>query len=105
MMARAFSHLVAAVLAATITLQAFANAVDVGTCAEFAAVDLTTETEVTITNADFTCDQYTRLSIKSDLVLTSSSGAVTFTNFSLKVVGSLVVEPDVIFTGISDVVS
>lgn len=92
----------AAVLACT---SSCARAVNVGTCEEFEAVDRKTETEVTITNSEFTCDEYTRLSIRTDMVLKSSVGAVTFSNLALKVYGSLTVEPDVVFTGISFVVS
>ena len=82
-----------------------AKAVNVGTCEQFAAVDRKTETEVTITTADFACDEYTRLSIRTAMVLKSSVGKVTFSNLALKVYGSLTVEPDVVFTGISLVVS
>lgn len=81
------------------------GAVDVGSCAEFAAVDREVETEVTITNADITCDEYTRLSIRTDMVLKSSVGKVTFSNLSLKVWESLTVEPDVVFTGVTLAVS
>lgn len=81
------------------------NAVDVSSCEEFAAVDRKTETEVTITNADFSCTEYTRLSIKSpSMVLKSSVGAVTFSNLAFSVYGALTVEPDVEFTGIELVV-
>ena len=80
-------------------------AVDVGSCEEFEAVDRKTETEVTITAADFQCSSYTRLSIRSEMVLKSTVGAVTFSNLALKIYGSLTVEPDVTFTGITDVVS
>ena len=94
-----------AVVLATAIAAPFVGAVDVGSCEEFAAVDRKTETEMTITNADFACDEYTRVSIRSDMVLKSSVGPVTFSNFSLKIYESLIVEPDVIFTGIVDVVS
>ena len=80
-------------------------AIDVGTCEQFAAVDRRTETEVTITSADFKCGTYTRLSIRADMVLKSTVGKVTFTNLALKVYGSLTVEPDVVFTGVNLVVS
>lgn len=82
-----------------------AGAVDVGSCAEFAAVDRKVEREVTITTADFACAEYTRLSVRTDMVLKSSVGKVTFTNLALKVYGSLTVEPDVVFTGVTLVVS
>ena len=81
------------------------SAVVVSSCEEFAAVDRKTATEVTITNADFTCTEYTRLSIKSpSMALKSSVGAVTFSNLALSVYGVLTVEPDVEFTGIELVV-
>lgn len=102
-MARAMAF--AAVLGAFTSLQ-LAQAVDVASCKEFAGVDRETETLVTITTADFKCDEYTRLSIKSpDMVLLSSVGLVTFSNFALHIFGSLTVEPDVTFTGIELVVS
>lgn len=81
-----------------------AKAVDVGSCAEFAAVDRKVVTEVTITSSDISCDEYTRLSIRTDMVLKSSVGKVSFSNFALKVYGSLTVEPDVSFTGVTLVV-
>ena len=68
------------------------SAVVVSSCEEFAAVDRKTATEVTITNADFTCTEYTRLSIKSpSMALKSSVGAVTFSNLALSVYGVLTV--------------
>ena len=99
-----FATISAAVLAVIATLPR-TLAVDVGSCVEFEAVDRSTETEVTITTADFQCDEYTRLSIRSEMVLKSTVGAVTFSNLALKVYGSLTVEHDVTFTGITDVVS
>lgn len=78
-----------------------AKAVDVGSCSEFAAVDRKVVTEVTITSSDFSCDEYTRLAIRTDMVLKSSVGKVSFNNFALKVYGSLTVEPDVSFTGVT----
>lgn len=97
--------LAAAALFSSLILSPASAAVDVSTCEEFAAVDRSTETEVTITNAAFTCDTYTRLSIRSDgMVIKSSVGAVTFSNFALSIYGSLTVEPDVEFTGIELVV-
>ena len=87
------------------TLASCAKAVDVGSCSEFAAVDRKVVTEVTITSSDFSCDEYTRLSIRTDMVLKSSVGKVSFNNLALKVYGSLAVEPDVSFTGVTLVVS
>lgn len=81
------------------------SAIDVSSCEEFAVVDRKTETEVTITNADFTCTNYTRLSIRSpSMVLKSAVGAVTFSNLAFSIYGALIVEPDVEFTGIELVV-
>ncbi|CAM9388259.1 unnamed protein product [Ascophyllum nodosum] len=74
--------------------------IDVATCQEFAAVDRATEAEVTVTNAVFSCEEYTRLSIRSDMIIKSSVGPVTFSNLALKVIGSLTVEMDVEFTGV-----
>lgn len=83
----------------------WAHAVDVGSCDQFAAVDRRTETEVTVTTADFKCDTYTRLSIRTDMVLKFNVGKVTVSNLALKVYGSLTIEPDVVFTGVTLVVS
>ena len=81
-------------------------AVEVSSCEEFAAVDRKTETEITFTNADFKCDGYTRLSLRSPrMVLRSSVGPITFSNLALSVYGAVTVEPDVEFTGIELVVS
>ena len=80
------------------------RSIDVATCEAFAAVDRKVETEVTVTNAVFYCEEYTRLSIRSDMVLKSSEGPVTFYNLALKIYGSLTVEMDVEFTGIELVV-
>lgn len=94
--------------ATALLVAAFASsscAVEVSTCEEFAAVDRKTETLVTITNADFACDEYTRLSIRTNMVLESTVGKVTFSNLALKVYGSLIVQPDVVFTGVTLVVS
>eukprot|EP00904_Undaria_pinnatifida_P010188 jgi/Undpi1/629/HiC_scaffold_10.g04093.m1 len=96
------THVVSTLLA---VFACCARAVDVATCEQFAAVDLYTETEVTITTADFACDDYTRLTIRTEMVLKSTVGKVTFSNLAFKVygngVGSLTIEPDVVFTGIS----
>lgn len=101
----ALSVVFATVLGAIGSIQ-LAQAVDISSCEEFAALDRKTETLVTITTADFKCDEYTRLSIKSaEMVLSSSVGPVTFSNLALHVFGSLTVEPDVEFTGIEAVVS
>ena len=59
--------------------------IDVAACQEFVAVDRETETEVTVTNAVFSCEEYTRLSIRYAMVLKSSVGPVTFSNLALKV--------------------
>ena len=96
-----FAGFIALALAAT---AAPVWSIDVATCQEFAAVDRETETEVTVTNAVFSCEEYTRLSIRSDMVLKSSVGPVTFSNLALKVIGSLTVEMDVEFTGVELVV-
>eukprot|EP00752_Nemacystus_decipiens_P008426 g7530.t1 len=54
-----------------------------------------------LTSSDFSCEKYTRVSIRTDMVLKSSVGKVSFNNFALKVYGSLTVEPDVSFTGVT----
>lgn len=82
-----------------------ARAIGVATCQELVDVDRATETKITITTADLACDEFTRLSIRSEaLVLGSKVGKVTFSNVSFHVFGSLTVEPDVEFTGIKLVV-
>eukprot|EP00904_Undaria_pinnatifida_P003568 jgi/Undpi1/13211/HiC_scaffold_8.g02873.m1 len=84
-------------------------AVEVESCDAFEAIDRKTETGVTIPGSppppisDVT--SYTRLSIRSEMVLKSTVGAVTFSNLGLKIYGKLTVEPDVTFTGIDDAAS
>eukprot|EP00904_Undaria_pinnatifida_P003569 jgi/Undpi1/13212/HiC_scaffold_8.g02874.m1 len=90
-----------AALAAIATLPRLL-AVEVGSCLESEAVDRKAETGVN-TTADFRCDSYTRLSIRSEMVLNSTVGAVTFSNLALKIYGKLTVEPDVTFTEITNV--
>lgn len=94
---------------AALAMLARTGAVNVASCAELAAMDKTdldALAEITISTADFECEEYTRVPIRSsDMVLKSSVGKVTFTNFALKIIGSVVVEMDVEFTGVKSVVS
>ena len=71
---------------------------EVASCAELADIDDTTVTSLTITSSTFECDSYTRFRVRNDMVL-KSDAAVNFSNFALKVLGTLTVESDVTFRG------
>ena len=77
---------------------------EVASCAELADIDDTTVTSLTITSSTFECDSYTRFRVRNDMVL-KSDAAVNFSNFALKVLGTLTVEPDVTFRGVTEQVS
>ncbi|CAM9828624.1 unnamed protein product [Pylaiella littoralis] len=88
---------------AAIALAAPAMALEyiVTTCADLADVDDTLATSLTINSGTFACDEYTRFRVRNTMTLKSSvAGEVEFSNFSLKVLGDLTVEPDVTFTGV-----
>ena len=78
------------------------NAMDyeVASCAELAGIDDNTVTSLTITSTPFECDSYTRFPVRNDMVL-KSDAAVEFSNFALKVLGTLTVEPEVTFGGVT----
>ena len=77
---------------------------NVASCADLEEIDDTTVTSLTITSTPFACDSYTRFRVRNDMVLKSDS-AVEFSNFALKVLGTLKVEPDVTFQDVTDQVS
>lgn len=77
---------------------------EVAACAELADVDDTTVTSLTITSTPFQCDSYTRFRVRNDMLLKSDS-PVVFSNFALKVLGTLTVEPDVTFQDVTEQVS
>ncbi|CAN0215543.1 unnamed protein product [Scytosiphon promiscuus] len=79
-----------------------ANAVEytVQTCADLADVDDTLATLLTIDSSTFACDEYTRFRVRNTMTLKATGASVEFSNFSLKVLGGLTVEPDVTFTGV-----
>eukprot|EP00752_Nemacystus_decipiens_P009969 g8891.t1 len=72
----------------------------VSTCADLADVDDTLATGLTIDSTTFACDEYTRFRVRNTMSLKATGTAVKFSNFSLKVLGELTVEPDVTFTGV-----
>lgn len=72
----------------------------VASCAELEGIDDGTITSLTITRRDFECDEYTRFRVRNDMTLKSDS-PVIFTNFALKVLGDLTVEPDVTFQSVT----
>ncbi|CAM9270131.1 unnamed protein product, partial [Laminaria digitata] len=74
---------------------------EVASCAELKDIDDTTVTSVTITSTPFECDSYTRFRVRNSMVLKSDS-PVEFTNFALKVLGTLTVEPDVTFQDVTE---
>ncbi|CBJ25812.1 asn/thr-rich large protein family protein [Ectocarpus siliculosus] len=74
----------------------------VATCADLADVDDTQVTSLTIDASTFACDEYTRFRVRNAMTLKATVPAVEFGNFSLKVLGELTVEPDVMFNGVVD---
>ena len=72
----------------------------VSTCAELADADDTLATGLTIESSTFSCDEYTRFRVRNTMILKATVPTVEFSNFSLKVLGELTVEPDVTFTGV-----
>lgn len=86
---------------------ASANAIHyhVASCAELKAIDDGAVSALTITRSDFECDTYTRFRVRNDMTLKSDWAAVIFTNFALKVLGDLTVEPDVTFQNVTEQVS
>eukprot|EP00903_Cladosiphon_okamuranus_P014210 g13202.t1 len=93
--------LIAAILAAPATAVEYT----VSTCADLADVDDTLATGLTIDSATFSCDEYTRFRVRNTMTLKATVPAVEFSNFSLKVLGELTVEPDVTFTGVVEQVA
>ena len=89
-----------AVFASLLTAPAAAVEYTVSTCAELASVDDTLATGLTIDSSTFACDEYTRFRVRNTMTLKATGTAVDFSNFSLKVLGELTVEPDVTFTGV-----
>eukprot|EP00903_Cladosiphon_okamuranus_P007798 g7547.t1 len=92
-----FARIIAALVAAT-----HASAVEytVSTCADLADVDDSLATGLTIDSAAFACDEYTRFRVRNTMTLKATGPSVEFSNFSLKVLGELTVEPNVIFSGV-----
>lgn len=82
-----------------------AISISVSSCTELARMDPDVTTELTVTKDTLICEDYTRIRIKSGLVLMSTASKLTFSNVAFKVWGDLTVEPDVVFTGVSLVVS
>lgn len=74
----------------------------VTTCADLADVDDTLVTGLTVGSSTFACDEYTRFRVRNTMTLKASVPEVAFSNFSLKVFGELIVEPDVGFSGVVD---
>lgn len=74
----------------------------VKTCAELADVDDTLVTSLVIDSSTFVCDEYTRFRVRNGMFLKATGSSVAFSNFAMKVLGELTVEPDVAFTGVND---
>eukprot|EP00903_Cladosiphon_okamuranus_P012904 g12048.t1 len=89
-----------ALLAALLAAPAAAVEYTVSTCADLADVDDTVTTGLTINRSTFSCDEYTRFRVRNTMTLKATIPAVQFSNFSLKVLGELTVEPAVNFTGV-----
>lgn len=89
---------------ATVVISAGAVHYDVASCVELESIDDTTVTSLTILSTPFECDSYLRFRVRNNMTMKSDS-AVVFTNFALKVLGTLIVEPDVTFQNITEQVS
>ena len=94
------SALSIAAVAALLAAPAAAIEYTVSSCADLADVDDTLATGLTIDSSTFACEEYTRFRVRNTLTLKATGPAVEFSNFSLKVLGELVVEPDVTFLGV-----
>lgn len=68
-------------------------------------IDDTTITSLVATSSNIDCDSYLRLRVRNTMTLSATVPEVTFSNFAMKVFGSLTVGPDVTFTGVEDAVS
>lgn len=91
-------------VAGLVVATAPASAVEytVSRCADLADVDNNLATVLTIDSNTFVCDEYTRFRVRNAMTLKATGPAVEFSNFSLKILGELTVEPDVVFTGVVD---
>eukprot|EP00903_Cladosiphon_okamuranus_P012900 g12044.t1 len=84
-------------IAALLAAPAAAVEYTVSTCGDLADVDDTLATGLTIESSSFVCDEYTRFRVRNTMTLKATVPTVEFGNFSLKVLGDLTVEPDVVF--------
>lgn len=78
---------------------------DVASCDELRAVDDDIATGLTITADAIDCSVYTRFRVRNGMIITATVPEVTFSNFSLKVLGDLTVEPGVVFQSVYNEVS
>lgn len=97
-------------LIAVVAFPAGAIHYDVASCAELGNIDNATVTSLTIINSPFECDSYTRFPVLVDLILkfdstSTAPAALVLTNFALQVKGTLTVDPDVVFQGVTEQVS
>lgn len=89
-------------LAVDLVASAYGVDYEVASCAELAGVDDSTVTSLTVTSTPIECDSYTRFPVRNDMTIKSDLAGVVFSNFALEVLGSLTVEPDVIFYSVTD---
>lgn len=78
---------------------------EIASCDDLSSVDDRTVTALTITSDTIACGTYTRFPVRNTLTIKATVPDVTFSNFSLKVLGNLTVEPDVTFQDVVDAVS
>lgn len=69
---------------------------EVASCADLAAVDDTTVTEIALTSDTIECTDYTRFRVRNMMTLSATAADVTFSNVAFKVLGELTVQPNVV---------
>eukprot|EP00903_Cladosiphon_okamuranus_P018941 g17419.t1 len=99
-MASELSLVLVATLLSALCTTSTAIEYTVATCADLADVDDKLVTGLNIDSSTFVCDEYTRFRVRNTMTLKATGPAVAFSNFSMKVLGALTVEPDVSFTGV-----
>lgn len=94
-----------ALIAAHSAAPAAAVEYTVKTCADLVDVEDTLVKVLTVATSTFACDEYTRFRVRGAVTLKANVPVVEFVNFSLKVLGELTVEPNVVFSGVVEQVS
>lgn len=86
----------ALVAAAGIVSTANGVTYEVASCADLAAVDDNTVTEIALTTDTIDCSDYTRFRVRNTMTLSATASEVTFSNVAFKVLGDLTVQPNMV---------